>query len=394
MLQTEYVRSMQCNYERILLDKQPEEKKYQYCILSRGGIKGLLPCSLRYLNGLAYLYYDISSKQSITQLYGKRCITRAWLKDFMWSFEQIKEELARFLLDERNILWYPEQIFQDLESNIFTFLYIPYYDGESSFLKFLEYLVEHIDYEDEVLVECVYKMYEQCERNGEVYLQTQIFRDAKLLNGNPVPEIGAGASESATEQEEKATDAYAESEEEEEKSALTDQEESGKTSKKGIRYLLDGRKRRNREEREHYRQTMKLAMEGYAVAEESTYGTGREADEEYEEEYGKTVYIEESRSPAELVRRLYTADGRILMQLKEETCTIGKKKGEVDLVLEDFTVSRMHARISKEADGMYLEDLNSTNGTCKNGLRLEPYEKRKLEAGDEIKIGKVVLIYR
>lgn len=394
MLQTEYVRSMQCNYERILLDKQPEEKKYQYCILSRGGIKGLLPCSLRYLNGLAYLYYDISSKQSITQLYGKRCITRAWLKDFMWSLEQIKEELARFLLDERNILWYPEQIFQDLESNIFTFLYIPYYDGEGSFLKFLEYLVEHIDYEDEVLVECVYKMYEQCERNGEVYLQTQIFRDARLLNGNPMPENDAGASESATEQEEKATDAYIEAKEEEEKSALTEQEEDGKASKKGIRYLLDGRKRRNREERERYRQTMKLAMDGYAVAEESAYGTGREADEEYEEEYGKTVYIEESRSPAELVRRLYTADGRILMQLKEETCTIGKKKGEVDLVLEDFTVSRLHARISKETDGMYLEDLNSTNGTCKNGLRLEPYEKRKLEAGDEIKIGKVVLIYR
>lgn len=394
MLQTEYVRSMQCNYERILLDKQPEEKKYQYCILSRGGIKGLLPCSLRYLNGLAYLYYDISSKQSITQLYGKRCITRAWLKDFMWSFEQIKEELARFLLDERNILWYPEQIFQDLESNIFTFLYFPYYDGEGSFLKFLEYLVEHIDYEDEVLVECVYKMYEQCERNGEVYLQTQIFRDAKLLNGNPMQENDAAASESATEQDEKATDAYAEAKEYVEKNALTEQEEDGKASKKGIRYLLDGRKRRNREEREHYRQTMKLAMEGYAVAEEPTYGPGREADEEYEEEYGKTVYIEESRSPAELVRRLYTADGRILMQLKEETCTIGKKKGEVDLVLEDFTVSRLHARISKEADGMYLEDLNSTNGTCKNGLRLEPYEKRKLEAGDEIKIGKVVLIYR
>ena len=43
MLQTEFVRNLNCNYERILLDVNPEEKRYQYCILSRGGIKGLLP---------------------------------------------------------------------------------------------------------------------------------------------------------------------------------------------------------------------------------------------------------------------------------------------------------------------------------------------------------------
>ena len=69
MLNTEYVRNLNCNYERILLDKKPEEKRYQYCILNRGGIKGLLPCSLLYINGVAYLYYDISSKQNVTQLY-------------------------------------------------------------------------------------------------------------------------------------------------------------------------------------------------------------------------------------------------------------------------------------------------------------------------------------
>lgn len=394
MLQTEFIRSMHCNYERILLDKQPEEKRYQYCILNRGGIKGLLPCSLRYMDGLAYLYYDITSKQSITQLYGKRCINRAWLKDFMWSLEQIQTELGRFLLDERNILWYPEQIFQDLESNVFSFLYIPYYEGESSFLKFLEYLVEHIDYEDEVLVECVYKMYEQCERNGEVYLQGQIFEDAKLLNKEPEVEKRSTAelknmtraSQNATEFEKMLPEDPEETDKPLEKEAAAD-----KTGKKGIRYLLDGKRRRNKYERDRYRQNMQLAMEGYAVAEEIPYENDSEPEEE---EYGKTIYIDESKIPKEIIRRLYTSEGRILMQLTNDICTIGKKKGEVDLVLEDFSVSRMHARISREENDFYLEDLNSTNGTVKNGLRMQPYEKRKLEEGDEIKIGKVVLIYR
>ncbi len=132
-MQTEYVRSLNCNYERVFLEEKPQEKKYQYCILGRGGIKGLLSCSLRYINGQAYLYYDISSKQNIAQLYGNRCISREWVKDFLWSFWQIRQELERFLLDAGNVLWYPQQIFQDLESNVFSFLYIPYYKGESSF---------------------------------------------------------------------------------------------------------------------------------------------------------------------------------------------------------------------------------------------------------------------
>lgn len=41
-----------------------------------------------------------------------------------------------------------------------------------------------------------------------------------------------------------------------------------------------------------------------------------------------------------------------------------------------------------------MEDLNSTNGTFKNGLRLNPYEKRKLEQGDELRFGQTEFIYR
>ena len=55
--------------------------------------------------------------------------------------------------------------------------------------------------------------------------------------------------------------------------------------------------------------------------------------------------------------------------------------------MNDQSISRLHARIIKETDGYYLEDMNSTNGTFKNGLQLQPYERRKLEEGDEITLG-------
>ena len=94
------------------------------------------------------------------------------------------------------------------------------------------------------------------------------------------------------------------------------------------------------------------------------------------------------------IHGLYTQEGELVFNLDEQSVILGKKKEEADCVLEDHSVSRMHARITMEKDGFYLEDLNSTNGTCKNGLRLQPYEKRKLESEDEVRLGKVVLIFR
>ena len=122
MLTAEYVRNYNCNYERITLEQKPEEKRYQYCILSRGGIRYLLPCSLRYIDSNAYLYYDISSMQNLTQVFGEKKITKEWVKDFLWGIRQMRYELDRFLLEEGNVIWNPEHIYQDLEKNDFSFL--------------------------------------------------------------------------------------------------------------------------------------------------------------------------------------------------------------------------------------------------------------------------------
>lgn len=377
MLQTEYVRNLNINYERIPLDKKPEDNRYQYCILGRGGIRGLLSCSLRYINDMAYLYYDISSKQNVTQLFTGRSISREWVKDFLWSMQQLRQELGRFLLDTHNVLWHPEHIFQDLDSSEFSFLYIPYYEGEGSFGELLDFLVEHVDYDDEVLVDCIYHMYEQLERNGEVYLQNQIFEDAKMLN-QPLP----GKS---PEQTEAVSDAGTE-----EVKAVAVQERMEpvrrqREEKKGLRSILEGRRQKNKELREDYRLDMQRAMSGYSVAEELSYDV---------EECGRTIYIEEKQDESAPVHRLYTPEDRLVVELSRPSITLGKKKGEAEVILEDPSVSRIHARITKEGDDIYLEDLNSTNGTFKNGLRLQPYEKKKLQSGDEVKLGRVLLIFR
>jgi len=384
MLQTEYVMNLHCNYERLLLNQKPEDKRYQYCILSRGGIKGLLPCSLRYIDGQAYLYYDISSKQNIAQIFERRCITRDWICDFMWSYRQIQQELDRFLLDDHNVIWHPEQIFADLDNRIFSFMYIPYCEYENSFGKLVDFWVEHIDYEDETLVEFVYHVYDQLEKNGDIYLQGQIFEDAVLLERKEVKKtetidnLGTEGMEQELQQPPTA-----------EEQLVTTKEE-----KKKFFSIFEGKKRKNKDIQENYRKEMQREMNGYAVAEEETYTYGKTIDDDQETEYGRTVYIEERPDSDNMEHRLYSPEGKLLASLSKEIFCIGKKKEEVDLVLEDISVSRMHARIMKQGTEIYLEDLNSTNGTYKNGLRLEPYERRKLESEDEIKCGNIILIFR
>lgn len=363
-MQTEFVRNLNCNYERILLEEKPEEKRYQYCILNRGGIKGLLPCSLRYINGSAYLYYNISSKQNIKQLYGGRCITRAWIIDFMWNIRQTEQELGRFLLDRKNILWYPEQIYQDLEKNVFSFLYFPYHEGENGFKELLEFWVEQIDYNDETLTACIYQMYEQYEKNGDVYLQTKIFEDAERLENDSVKK--ADTDKMAE------TAAYA-------GVPASDQEETESDRKKHF-FGIFMSKKKEREIREDYRRS----MQGYAVAEETAYG----------EEYGRTIYIEGPAEQVKTKREVCTPEGKVLAVIDRPVTTIGKRKEEADIVLDDMSVSRLHARIVKEKEKYYIEDLNSTNGTFKNGLRLQPYERRELEPEDEIRTGRVIMVFR
>ncbi len=401
-MKAEYVRNLHSNYERLLLDERPEEKRYQYCILSRGGIKGLLPCSLRYLDGEAYLYYDITSKQNIVQIHQKGNVNREWLLDFLESIHRLQQELGRFLLQENNVLWEPEQIFQDLENNVFSFLYVPYYAGENQFLKLLGFLVEKIDYEDDGLVECVYKMYEQFEKNGEVYLQEQIFKDVKALenrDGKKTAEVPRTLETEAENTQSSPTGSQPSEAESIQKTArkleapserqLLEQDvregETGSSKKLfGIFENKKNKRIREQELREEYRQSMQRSVSGYAVAE----------DQEYGEEYGRTMFMTERPDKKEAHHRLYYADGRKASELDTANLLIGKYKDKVDVYLEDDSVSRMHARVLQDQGDFYLEDSNSTNGTFLNKTRLQPYERKKLEQGDEIRCGNVVLYFR
>jgi pSer/pThr/pTyr-binding forkhead associated (FHA) protein len=58
---------------------------------------------------------------------------------------------------------------------------------------------------------------------------------------------------------------------------------------------------------------------------------------------------------------------------------------ENDIVIENLAVSKLHAKIVKQDGAYYIEDLNSTNGTYLNKIRIT---KKDLKNNDIIIIGK------
>ena len=66
------------------------------------------------------------------------------------------------------------------------------------------------------------------------------------------------------------------------------------------------------------------------------------------------------------------------ISLNRDHLLIGKNPDKADIILPSETVSRVHARIEKRSDGLYVTDLFSTNGTFLDGHRLEPNRSARL----------------
>ena len=73
--------------------------------------------------------------------------------------------------------------------------------------------------------------------------------------------------------------------------------------------------------------------------------------------------------------------------------TVGKLANVADFVINDAAVSKMHARFEEHDGRIYVRDLNSTNGTVRNGVLLGVNQSVALEPGDRIRFGRTCFIY-
>ena len=75
--------------------------------------------------------------------------------------------------------------------------------------------------------------------------------------------------------------------------------------------------------------------------------------------------------------------------LDSSALTIGRGANNDIPITGDEYASTRHARFEPRRDGVYLEDVGSTNGTFVNGIRLT--RERRLAPGDVVRIGETEL---
>lgn len=89
-----YKRELNHSYMVLPCQDKDMAERYDYRIMQHNRIGGLLPCSLRYLDGEELLYYDITSRQPLARLYESRRMKAADLERIIRDTAAVQAQLG------------------------------------------------------------------------------------------------------------------------------------------------------------------------------------------------------------------------------------------------------------------------------------------------------------
>ncbi|WP_029323638.1 DUF6382 domain-containing protein [Butyrivibrio sp. AE3004] len=425
-----------------------DDNLFQYRMLENNEIEGLLPFSLRNMDGQYKLYYEMDSKQSIKNKYIRQKMDYEKLKSFLGDFIQTAKNLGDYLLDPGHIVLSPETIFEEFSSGKYYFTYDP--SIEKMFDRsFIESLMEYVEMKDDRAQDLLYKLLDSFYDEGVIdynYLKSLISVDDQKIQDKDCYEDNRIVT--ATDINDFEND-YKDEDFTEDKADVE--------KKKKIRLPINGnivmgilfaivagilwyfRYAYNltyeenlldiavfmvsvmmsltsfllfirKSDKCHLKNQTSKEKSGNNIIPEIAENRVEKAKEyrriaekkyedfpEYDEEGEETVML--SLDFGKQTHKLYAIDDteHESISLGKLPIVIGKLASCSDVVIKDKTISRMHARIYKPEpgnDNVWIQDLNSTNGTFINGRRMMPNEKIKLCEDDEISFGKCVFAYR
>lgn len=461
MLEAKYFRDYKHSY-MILPCIGDADTSYACKLLTSGRIGEILHCSLRHVNGMTYFYYDISSRTTLESLYKGRQMSFSQVQELFEQLYEIYCRLGDNFMEELGLVLLPEYIYYDFSRKKYIGLYYPNFVEDRPYENLMDFLLEHIDGQDERLADCLYQIYERVEESGFS------LRDALQILGEPEKQpVEPGEERKELDGRKEELISFGDNNVEKEKTVPLcfteenfhswEKEEKTPVKKKsafhsflmivsvlgilGIGYVYAsfelsedeimllfgcgvlmgicfivgfagsyrGGKKKGKAtkegetfmpeiQEEHFPSEEVISLEQVISKDWDPGSTvprkgAGEAVPLEREECGNTVFFDS----AKLVEyKLYALDkkNKKHIELMQFPYTVGKMAGCVDCVLSDNSVSRIHARFEKVGDVVQMTDMNSTNGTYKNGLRLQPQETVEIEPGDEIRFGNLNYCYR
>lgn len=439
MLDVKYYKDYRHNYLILKDNGSFSENIYQRKMVTENRIKGLLGSQERYINGETLLYYEITSRQSIASIYERKSLAMEDIRDFFRQLKIVNDALQKYLLDGRCLVLQPEYVFRNIESGEYTFLYYP--DPEENGLsQLLDFFMSRVNAEDLEAVEIVYKIVDLVGREQFVLDEVLAWFQEDVAGNEKIQ--GRGMPHFQEDGNCKKSDGFLtqpggdeEDQEYDEESNVSSEKEERTGRAKLIKRLIPiwGAGLLTVCVLIYIQQSFQLSYQeriyvnaGWIITavmvpvlslcffysdyikkrdrEKEISDRSREVSRYYEPSYereehvpvsdvGNTVFIPWTEN---CENKLYSMDrkNKCHIDLEKLPLTVGKLAGAVDMVINEQSLSRMHARFSRTGKSVYITDLNSTNGTFRNGMRLTPNASEMIEPGDEIRLGKLKFIYR
>ncbi|MCI5585639.1 MAG: FHA domain-containing protein [Lachnospiraceae bacterium] len=377
-MEVRYKSDLYASYMQIHIPGKVNRKQYAFQMLEENRIKGILSAKERLEEGEAYLCLDITGRKSLQQEYQDKELT---LEDMTRLFQQLAaifDELRNYLLSHRSVLLKPEYLYLDIETKELEVALLPWErEAEEGLRHLAEFFLEKMNQRDEHGINAAYLFYKQQSQPNFSLCQflATIEKENILKRQKKKEEIyGLHSSEEKSGLE----ISFPEMEDEGEGTGQTgilslETEERRGKKRKGIRGLWDRlfRKRKKALSETDFSlsdYTIKSQEEEYPACQETIFF-------ESQEEGWKLQWKERGRTKTASLETL--------------PVTVGKIREEVSIVMADSSVSRIHCRFVEQDGGIAVMDMNSTNGTVLNGMRLRPGEIMGITKNDEILIGKV-----
>ncbi len=179
-MEAKYIMDMQTNF--LILDgKDNTSNNYASKMIVNNNIGGLLNVELRSIDDKDYFYYNITSKESLFNIYENKLLRYTTLKNVLIKIIEILERSSDYLLDEEGFILKPEYIYiNQVREEPFLCYYVDYKKPLiEQFCKLLEYFMNKVDYKDEKAVLLVYALYKITKESNITYghLKDELYKD-------------------------------------------------------------------------------------------------------------------------------------------------------------------------------------------------------------------------
>ena len=414
------------------------EVDYIVGMFAHNDIPAFVPVSFKSLNLENYFCYNMNGLIPINQSFEMNKLTAERIEAFLRSIIKVAKSMEEFLLPFDRLITDEAYIYESLgKKDEFHWIY-GIESGNCTFTRLFERLLDRVDYKDDSAVKMIYSLYQAAkESEGMQGVSTggslqRIREKAEEILSAPhmsldmrareliraenernsikrLKGIETGTEDKACSKEIEGADSMArryraEAESKKSRSQRVDLEDTPKAK-------LSLFKQRQNEEKSDKTMFVKSKLKKVWDYLNADIGSKPEklvdlqAVGENEISYNvrevKQPKIEASDNADEATTLLTgamisngiyclkpedTNEDNIL--LTEFPFFIGKSGDKTHHTIEDSTVSRFHARIDREEEELWLTDLNSTNGTFLNGIRLMPFGRMRVNKGDSIVISR------